>query len=305
MARSRRIGNYLATAERDTRPVAVRNREAFAELQGDTVQEKTRSQYLSRFEQMEDYRKWEGLDEKWTFPLFTRFLQLVKRLGFADAESFRAALIYHLELNGEDVDWLRRKITKKLTQTIRFWHVMKQIPRGSVSGTMLRGLMDWLIARDEKELAVVSFLLHDAALRGSELICIQKGDFRMESADQFVLTIRKDKRNRRTNPKGWLQEKQLSAKAFQMLTILAKDRQEGDELFQDGEDKIRKLRKLIKQAAVELKWPKDLKFDGPHVLRHGGTREVVERAKQTVVSELLNQSQPMVKHYSRSNQERL
>jgi hypothetical protein len=289
--------------EERRRPLGDRIYEAFADLYGTGVQANTRAQYASRFETMEIFRKEEG-QEKWSLPLFVLFLHVVKRCGYADGESFRSALLHTLEYRGEPAEWLREKRTIKVTQSIKFNHEIQKTPKGSVSAVMLSDFIQFLRNKSEDDLIAPAFVLHNAALRGHELINVRQGDFREERTSAFTLLIRGDKRVKRSNARPKHYEKDISKTVFEVLKALAKDTPHGELLFPEGSRMIRRLRSALKEAAVTLQWPTALKFDGPHVLRHGGTSGLFKRAQEAVAEEYHQQRINTIKHYASSNKTR-
>ena len=115
--------------------------------------------------------------------------------------------------------------------------------------------------------------------------------------------------SRKTKAKGY--DKLIicpdTEKLLQLLA--AQTRHRNDLLFPRSCWNVTDFRAVIKDAAVALRWPAHLKWDGTHCLRHGG----VARLKKLLLASnasaetrllTLQMSEAMQKHYSRSNKDR-
>lgn len=299
MARKTKLSCHIGRLERG-QPWRERVRAAKAELFKAVVSRGTASQYASRFRLLEQFRVAER-KKAWSPDLFFLFLQTLKQCRYADGESFRSALLHTLEARGDSGDWLREKAIVKATQAVKFAHEAQKTPRGSVTPKMLVDFLKFLQSRGEESLVPMAFVLHNAALRIHELLGIRKGDCQREADCSYLLFIRADKRVRRTNIGAKLQEKPVTQDVFETLEALGCGKPNGARLFPDGMEATKRLRALLKKAAVKLHWPQGLKFDGPHVLRHGGTQAMFRRAHEVLVEGFSKQTIVTAKKYRTSN----
>lgn len=182
--------------------------------------------------------------------------------------------------------------------------------RGTVTCKMLEELLELtlLTAPHMYDAITVQF---GAALRVSQLVDIKSGDF-LAATNPPSLEIRKDKRrNARTLNKpgiGTHHKPILCEKAAKVLALLQAQTTRGELIFPRKKWNIQQYNRHIQTAAVVLGWSSSLKWDGSHVLRHGGTAFIVSNMKGRDLASLKGacvMSESMITHYSRTLEERL
>jgi integrase len=143
-------------------------------------------------------------------------------------------------------------------------------------------------------------LFHTQA-RGEEIMRMRKGDIQEDESPQWhVWHVRNDKRCQRGNQFEKTTEKVVPSKIASLIDAVGEGKQHGELLFDEGYC-LRKLAELVKLGSVELQWPEEVRFLGPHGLRHGGTRPLMERAVVAVALGMSNQSHGTLRHYAKRN----
>jgi len=155
-------------------------------------------------------------------------------------------------------------------------------------------------------------VLFFASLRIDQLIKLKKGDLQ-EKDGKFFLRVW-GKRARAANGLDFYSLKELvDPTATKWLRDLEKSRDENLLLyFPPTMWKVLALRVAIKDIATQLHWKDrfghELKFDGPHCLRHGGIRYLGERLGVKLstpeVNYTLQISEDTRIRYTRSNESR-
>jgi len=273
-------------------PVEVLRRERL----DDSVTSHTTTQYRGRWKMAEDFRVAMG-KKIWDKDLFVRFLAHLAECGYASAEGFRSAILHFGK--AEETGCLREPGVIKMTKGVAYQGKALRQARGTLTKGMFEELVRWL-STHYPHLKVYTEVLFGAQLRISEARWISKGDWRTEDG---VLFLRKDKRYWRDRNVPEFHEKPgIDRGVSQLLTRESTHLKQGERLFKTKWES--ELRKAIKSVAKERNWPKDVDFVGPHSpdwRALGGTQGVLNRARKLVESEFAQQSQAMVRHYSKGH----
>lgn len=185
------------------------------------------------------------------------------------------------------------------------------LPKGTVDGEMLQNLVNFVSIQNE-EMAEAMQIQWGAALRIKELISLRPEDI---VEDGIML---EDPKNLRAEARQSVQTpylKKLIKKwpaghdAWKRLRRWAAVTEPGHLIFERRFFTKKEYCFAIKQAALHFKWPKELNFNGSHVLRHGGVNNacitVAEACSATQLSTILRMSYGTICWYARSMQERV
>lgn len=177
--------------------------------------------------------------------------------------------------------------------------------RGQVTNSMFDDLLEW-VRSHEPYASDCPLLIHclivarGAALRCGQLISIQRDDFSLSDTKSglmgslWVRGWNKDPavRATSTNGKPKLVFDEDAIKSLLLLKSLPVFESPSDLIF-DFSPSF--LCDLIQKAAVALRWPAGVVWDGPHCLRHAGVAETL------AAKPWLNQSPSTVLHYAKPN----
>lgn len=263
-----------------------------------SVQTATLRQYLSRIKTMDAFRIHFG-SPQWDLNVFAAFLEAIAGAGYKDAEGWRSALWFGLTCRGEAADFLKSETALKMTQGVKLQAKLCQRPQGTITPAMFRDLLHWLRKRGASREATIAVVAFEAQLRINEVLKIRVGDAQRDEGGTATLFIRSDKRVNRLNIKQKTMEKPISDRLYSFIMKASALKKQGVALFQPSA--ASKLRSLIHLASTALKWPVDVDFRGPHALRHGGTRPLLERAFETFAGGCTQQSIGTFKTYARGN----
>lgn len=299
-----------------TRPVA----EARNSLAGLTILRKTATQYASA---LSSFLAWlrlrKGISEKdqrtaaelATCDDFIQFLDAAQLSGLTVSATFRSALLKQQQCLGLPT-WAANSECIVLFKGFRYNGGKNRGTnkiRGTVTPQMLNGLVEYT-RKQHPEMVDAILVQFGCALRVSQLINIVSGDLNT-LVEPPRLTIRVDKRQNANNidnaERGCHLKEVLSPEATEVLLRLQTSTPATVLLFPPSKWKRRDYVAHLKKAAVALQWPPELKWDGSHVLRHGGTRVLVERAqvagRNAEVACVM--SAPTVRRYSQSLEDRI
>lgn len=267
------------------------------------IQEATRRQYHGLFVRMEQFRMELGTVE-WNKETFFRLLDQLTAVGITNAESWRAALVHCLAVEGKETRFLDSAEVRKATEGVALQaRLNKEEARGTVTLNMMRDLVTLLAKGGQHDTANFAIVIYECQLRSHEAGLIRAGDFYEEGRAKWLM-VRKDKRQNRKNTRPRSFEKIIPEKGYMVLQQIAAEKKHGQELFLEPKRLIGQLSRGIKEAARIYKWPTGVKWDGAHILRHGGTRPIVEQAARTMTALCVNQTPQTIRHYARSLKER-
>lgn len=264
------------------------------------VQRETAKQYGAMFQRAEIFRK-ELKELEWNEDLYLKLLDELAESGVTSGESWRSALIHGLTAAGKETAFLFGVAARKATDSLSFQHRLRQTCRGTVTAPMMKEFIQWLVERGKSELASFCVVSFECQLRGHELKYLAKGDYYSDGT--AWLLIRKDKRQNRANDRARSFEKIIPEKGLRALQMLGEGKEHGELLFPEAEQMSAALGREIKLAADDLKWPTGLAWSG-HVLRHGGTRPLLEEATRKFSEAAINQTSHTIKRYAKSVKER-
>jgi hypothetical protein len=272
-------------------------------LMNRAVQVQTLKQYEARFERMECFR----LALKvpiWSAKLFVAWLWEMKEAGYKDSEGYRAALLHCLEARQVSAAFLRSPDIIKMSQGFGLQNKLVRKPIGAITLAMLQELCTWFREKGQRPLAVLAAIIFHTQARGEEVIRMRKGDIQAdgETGDLHLWFIRNDKRCKRGNSFAKSAQKLVPQNIVSLIRIIAADKKHGDNLFSVKEGFcLLKLATGIREASKALGWPAEVRFGGVHGLRHGGSRAILDRAREAVATGMANQTRGTLKHYSRAN----
>lgn len=263
--------------------------ESNAILMNNTIKEGTRIQYCSNLQPL---RKWickiRGYDITSNVPTakwisredFTVFLAACLKTKTLLNPGIRCSLLKEQEVHDLPT-WAGNYATIKLARGFFYegGQAKNKPLKGSITPEMMSDLLNLTIKVAEQ---------YGAALRGCQLIDIQKGDYEVETR---LLTIRKDKRfkaaNCTTAKYGTHTKKVLCDHAHAVLTILQQQTSKmGELLFPVSHWNYKNYSKHFKSCAIALQWNPLLKWDGAHILRHGGTNLIIAKCNTTDINVL-------------------
>jgi hypothetical protein len=174
------------------------------------------------------------------------------------------------------------------------------------TATMLLEFNEWM-QKKQVTIAVrrAIIVIHGAVLRKTESYLIRSGDFNELSN---TLLVRTDKRwNAKSQHQGSSFAKPIrNLEAILALKALQAEKAEGQLLFPVYEAPMSEISKLIKEAAIALKWAPELQWC-IHSLRHGGAqwaKEFFWEESVTFTCELCHMVESTVRHYTKSNEAR-
>ena len=265
------------------------------------IQVQSLRQYEARFLRMESFRRAMGAG-CWTGELFTKWLGEMRAAGYREAEGYRAALIHCLSARGEDTQCLRTPEIIKMTQGFTLQNKIAKVPVGSISSSMLKEFCSWLRKKGEVEMAILASVIFYTQGRGEEVMQMQQGDIQTDgdSQDLMIWFVRNDKRCRRGSRFEKTTEKMIPKRIGKLIELAARGVGVGELIFSEARGFcLQKLALRIKAASVILGWPKDVRFVGPHGLRHGGSRTLLDRARVAVATGMANQSKSTLQYYAK------
>lgn len=264
------------------------------------VQAATHSQYASMFVRAESFRC-ELNEEEWSENLYMMLLDELAERNVTSGESWRSALVHGLASEGRETSFLFSVASRKATEGLSLQHRLTKESKGTVTEAMMKDFVRLLVEQNQHELANFCVISFECQLRGHEIKYLEKGDYYRDG--MAWLWVRKDKRQNRKNQRPRDFEKVITEKGFWALELLGKNKEQGELLFPNAEKLSEALGREIKIAAEVLKWPSGLTWSG-HVLRHGGTRPLLEEATKKFSAAAINQTSQTIKHYAKSLKER-
>lgn len=275
----------------------------------------TKEQYASRVRQLEIFAKAMG-SKKVTKDLFILYINSYDKLGAqasSTAEGYRDAALHWFDSGRwKGTNWAASAVVKRVCSGFRYNSGKKKTTpeRGTITGAMFVALIAWL-DRMFPHMTDGARLQFGAGLRISELILVQAGDYKKKNKE---LSIRKDKTQTAKTVavhghKEGYKKTIVDPDTQELLNKLQDNAEIGSLLFPASVWRVTHYRTALKEAAIALQWPKDLKYDGTHVLRHGGIGKIVSICKKKGASKkelrkATGQSPAMQKHYSRENSAR-
>lgn len=285
----------------------------------------TQEQYASRIRFLEEVCTQQGMVgglKGMTENIFLDFLNAVQ-LDFCGgtAEGYRSALQHWHEAGRLNIPWISsvhvikacRGFRYRGGETVKRGACEEEEERATIEEEQFNELMVWL-KKENPDMATAVEVQYGSALRVNELIALRRDSFDPKNKS---ITIDRDKRyNARTCAKRTRHYEKVVRRpaTIRALLHLQKTAEEGQLLFPPQKWRVGEYRSTLQRAAKELGWPTDgVKYDGTHILRHGGVRgTILRRIKEqkrkgeslVPIEEELQLSKAMVRHYGRSNDER-
>lgn len=273
------------------------------------IKSSTCKQYASRVQNFEAFCQHRGTGL--TKQSFIDLLGAMQQQGFiaTTASGYRSALLHHQTSLGLE-RWAGEPEIIKACQGFAYAGGRVDKLRGAIDQELIGPLLEWLTDRRMLMLAIFVHILFGAALRGSELIQLEAKHVdpakKREDGSWGMMISLPDKRYKATNchtakPRYW---KSVPDEETSDLIIEVCRLHPIGLLFPVGCGfKVAEARKVLQAASVELGFPSELKWDGLHGLRHGGTQFLLEafpNDKQAVIM-----SSSSKKRYGESNEHRI
>jgi len=324
MAKAKRtIKNVAKISLADQVAFAKRNRGEAANiklrLRKKCLSKRVAKQYDGRVERMREFATQMGSHyiTKELFVLFCGGLEDQTGGGTTTAHMYRMALAKAQELEpvfamlepGVD-PWARDKDMADITKGYRYQAKVQsgKAKKGVMTRPMLHDFLAWLRKKGLAEDADFAELCHLCGLRMSEALRILVGDVIDDDHDTKTLLVRGDKRvNAKSDGMQELYPKLLDDDAAAFLLAIMKKKKHGEAILGHMRPKGRqqKHRNLYKEAAIALKWPVGLYYDGPHVNRHGWMGMCRVKLGEAVDAAVLQVVKSTKRGYQASTQERL
>ncbi|CUG90816.1 unnamed protein product [Bodo saltans] len=267
------------------------------------VQPQSLKQYEPRFVRMESFRRELGV-ESWSTDLFVAWLFQMKEAGYKNSEGYRAALIHCLEARGESTACLRTPEVLKMTQGFSLQTKLARKPIGAVTSSMFAALCRWLRDKKEEKLAILAAVIFYSQARGEEVMRMRKGDLQADGDSKgfYLWFVRNDKRCKRDNAFAKSTQKLVPERVMTLINHISREQKLGEVVFSAGNGFcLKRLATHIREASRELAWPAEVHFGGVHGLRHGGSRALMERARDAVATGMANQTKGTLRYYAKAN----
>lgn len=230
-----------------------------------SVVAETRRKYEAAFSRYIDFIA------KYNHPLtlksFGRFLRSCRRQGAAGGtlEGYRSGLLF-VQRASNMLPFADTPLLIRAIKGYRYVDRRTRAPRGAITLNMLAQLclFDPLYALE------YSTIFH-LVIRATQALLLQGGDGETTPDGSFLLTVRSDKRMNARNTRQVVSTKEIlqpEAKAIAMIATSLGPH--GDLVFPHFDTARASAR--IHAAAIALKWPAGLQYDGVHCLRHGGAQ---------------------------------
>ena len=242
--------------------------------------------------------------------------------GTSTANGVRCALAFLQENSPEDAllkpgvsPWGRDKDVMDMCKGYKY-QGKKKNPNKKIRGVMTRPMLDEFVAWMEKKrpnaakntgAIALSRATHAIGLRISEALRVLVGDVIDDDYGTKTLLVRADKRvNADTARMEELYAKPLTDEGAAILAKAMVGKLHGEAVFGDlrGKATQEKYRQLYKDAALELKWPSGLEYDGPHVNRHGAMSEMRVKVGEAISDVVLQVVKGTRKTYQKTTQQR-
>lgn len=186
-----------------------------------------------------------------------------------------------------------------------------RIPRGTLTSKMVLDLVAWVRVRNPRA-ADAMIIQFSACLRIDELTNLRP--HHVSDKGIILIETKRDRAGAVTSivPRATLKEIHHwpdGAKALQWLIEHAKVNRDCHLLFPRTSFTKKAYNALIKEGALALGFPKELRYDGSHVLRHAGVgcavRHLIQSRPLTDIHTLLHMSLQTLNHYSQSIEDRI
>lgn len=219
-----------------------------------------------------------------------------KLLAGVTIEGYRAALAFH-QKGLRAMTWADDADVCDVVDAFRHKDGLSATARGTVSEPMAKQLFKWIRTTHGKTMADVLKLQYRAALRVCQLKNMKVGDLHQDTGDKYILYLFNDKRVSMSRKKrDHAHQKIVGAKVAKVFNRLAAGKKRGKQI---NIFTAEKLRRVCKEGAKALNFPTRLKFDGSHILRHGGTPGMVENAREAFADQACAMSRQNRKKYEK------
>ena len=198
---------------------------------------------------------------------FGRFLRACRRQGAKGStlEGYRSSLLFVQRANNmapfADAPLLIRAI-----KGYRYADRLTCAPRGAITLHMLAELVEF-----DPVYALEYATIFHLVIRAMQALKMRGGDGRETTDGALTLIVRVDKRMNAGNTREVTSSKEIVAPDAKAVAIIATSSVPYGTLVFPNFDPARASR-VIHAAAIALKWPAGLQFDGVHCLRHGGAQ---------------------------------
>lgn len=270
---------------------------------GRSVTKHTKELYYGRVRQFVTYLK--ETKKPYALESYLEFLAAIYDQGAKGTTlwNHRSALVFVQRMVGDPKHlWAEDRNLRLALEGYRYEHRLRAVPRGTITVTMLKELCSL-----DEVYGVAFRVVFYGVLRKGQLEKLRSGDYKWDG-DVGHLTLRQNKRvNARTCTKEehTVVKTVYSSELKEVLIRLQALVEHGRPLFAWVEESV--VASLMLEAAERFRWPKEVFYDGLHVLRHGGSFESRRRARATEAQEQdeCMMSANTLKWYSRSMHERL
>ena len=208
---------------------------------------------------------------------FCRFLSGCRRQGAAGStlEAYRSAMVWTQRASGS-VIWADDPLLVRAIKGYKYQDRLSRPPRGAIDIGMLEELCN--LHPEYTRFYIVIFY---GVLRVSQAARLRGGDISQDAAGGVHLTLRQDKRMKCGSTREFVSVREVVHPAAREIMLTALRAVPHGALIFATVD-LAEASLAIKKAAVTLKWPAGLVWDGVHCLRHGGAQLM-----KMFVSELL------------------
>ena len=200
---------------------------------------------------------------------FIKFLSACRKQGAAAStlEGYRSAVVWAQRCSGF-TPWGDNAMLIRALKGYAYQDKLRGYPRGAIDLGMLEELIK-LYPQHANVYAAI-FL---CVLRAGQAEKFRGGDAHPTGSGAVSLTVRVDKRNKCGSTFEHTAVKEILAPDAKALILSLSRTVPHGELVFPGID-MAVLSEDIKRAALILRWPAHLLFDGVHCLRHGGAQMV-------------------------------
>ena len=291
---------------------------ARASLIEDSTSVTTARQYASRMEVLRRWCEARGLaiDHLSKEDLFL-FLADLRDQGMASAEGYRSAFLQYQRKIGVR-SWAEDKDVILAVKAVARKSFGEKVEKGSPTPAMLAAALTRCGNDPDVECALrVGF---GAALRVSQLKSLRASSLQRDEEDvgqsehpprgmgclmsRWTLCLSVDKRARAQATGHQAHLKPITEEAAAVISSWVQKRGLHPRDFLFPRDIGRRLSAALSEAARYFGWPSDLAWGGTHVLRTGGSREIVHRVEGALQELTSQQKVRTLRAYARSNAQR-
>lgn len=230
-------------------------------------------------------------------------LVTLEEQGVGSGPSFLSALRKRGLCAGIDLTHLDDPAVDAAARAVRRVAKAASKPCGTLTPEQFDQLKEYLKTTDDTELYYACVIAYRARLRIGELYEIRKGDLLTEAGVSFLRLRAWKQGETDVNPEPKLVPASLRAAIAACAAYKFGD---DGRLFSRGIDG--RLRNMMPTWARKLEWPDALRYNGPHVFRHGGSQSLdglASKVGRTVLAIVAQQSMSTFTSYARPLASRL